>query len=97
MPSPQKKSLGPYLEWHGRKIRVVVRVPPLVKEQLGAGKLKETLPTTSPRDAETLKWAVIARLKDRIQAARKHSPGTGDALLKEAYAWREAIRQDDDE
>ena len=57
MRKPHKPSLGSHLEWHGNKIRVVVRVPPSLVRAVGVGKLKETLPTTNPRDAEALKRA----------------------------------------
>ncbi|ANY77001.1 hypothetical protein BB934_01190 [Microvirga ossetica] len=89
MRKPQRTSLGSHLEWHGNKIRVVVRVPPSLVKAVGVGKLKETLPTANPRDAEALKWAVIARLKKHLNEIKTGKKG--DDLIKEAFSWRESI------
>lgn len=40
MPS---KKLGTHLEWHGNRIRVVIRVPPSMVPRVGRTKLKQTL------------------------------------------------------
>lgn len=92
-----RPKLGSHLEWHGQKIRVKVRVPPLVQQsaKLPAW-LKEGLPTDSPRAAETLKWPVIARLKKRIDDARNGvvSGTEADPIVAEGMLWREAIAED---
>ncbi|MBS7544023.1 tyrosine-type recombinase/integrase [Ancylobacter oerskovii] len=74
-----------------------VRVPPSVQAsaKLPAW-LKEALPTDSPRAAETLKWTVIARLKQRIEDARNGvvSGTEADPIVAEALLWKEAIADD---
>lgn len=81
-----RPSLGSYLEYHGRCIRVTIRVPADLQKAVGATKLKEALPTDSPKLAERLKWDVIARLKRRIEEARSKSQGS--SLEAEALLWR---------
>jgi len=89
-------SLGSHLEWHGNHIRVVVRVPPSKIDIIGKTKLKEVLPTSSPRDAEVLKWAVIDRLKAQINRAKPTKTGSGsDPLVQEAMSWRESIEAEE--
>jgi integrase len=88
MPKLQRPRLGTHLEWHGATIRVVVRVPPALIPIIGKNKLKEPLRTGSPRDAEVLKWAVIARLKARLRDAKIGR--SDDPLVAEALAWRKA-------
>ena len=66
--------LGSHLEWHGNKIRVRVRVPESLRKHFGTMFLRETLQTSSPRDAEILKGAVITRLKLRIREAHNGKP-----------------------
>lgn len=96
MPKPRRAGLGPYLEWHGRTIRVVVRVPPSRVAALGKTKLKESLNTANPRDAEVLKWPVITRLKREVEESRRQSAAK-DPLLKEAFRWREAVASEEGE
>jgi integrase len=94
MPKSHRPSLGSHLEWHGNKIRVVVRVPPSLVKAVGVGKLRETLPTANPRDAEALKWAVISRLKKHLNEVR--TGRKGDELIKEAFSWRESIQAEEE-
>jgi len=84
-----RQRLGSHLEWHGNKIRVRVRVPESLRKHFGTMFLREILHTSSPRDAEILKGAVITRLKLRIREAHNGKPN--DDLLIEAFDWREAI------
>ncbi len=67
MPS---KKLGTHLEWHGNRIRVVVRVPPSMVARVGRTKLKQTLTTTDPLEAEREKVDVIRRLRGSLTGAR---------------------------
>lgn len=94
MSKARKAKLGSHLEWHGAVIRVKVRVPPSLRETVGKAWLKESLPTASPKDAEVLKWPVIARLKQQLGQGRARRPD--DPLLVEAFAWR-AAKLDEDE
>ena len=97
MADSSRPKLGSHLEWHGSKIRVKVRVPPTVQRsaKLSAW-LKVTLPTDSARTAETLKWPVIAKLKQQIEDARNGvvSGTHADPLLAEGLLWRDAIADD---
>jgi integrase len=67
MPS---KKLGTHLERHGNRIRVVVRVPPSMVEKVGKTKLKETLQTTDPLEAEREKVDVIRRLRASLKGTK---------------------------
>lgn len=67
MPS---KKLGMHLEWHGNRIRVVIRVPPSMVAKVGKGKLKETLQTTDPLEAEREKVDVILRLRASLKGTK---------------------------
>lgn len=95
MPSPSRRkspspaALGTHLEWHGRSIRVRVKVPPSRREAVGKAWLKETLPTNDPREAELLKWPVIGRLKNTIAGVKTEDDRTNRD--REALAWKEAI------
>lgn len=93
MAKPRKPKLGSHLEWHGAIIRVKVRVPPSLQEAVGKAWLKESLPTAVPRDAEVLKWPVVARLKQQLGKSRAGRPD--DPLIAEAFAWRAALHDDD--
>lgn len=94
MTKVRKAKLGSHLEWHGAIIRVKVRVPPSLQATVGKAWLKESLPTAVPKDAEILKWPVVARLKQQLGKSRQGRPD--DPLLTEAFAWREA-KQDEAE
>lgn len=87
-----RPKLGQHLEWHGNQIRVVVRVPPSLKPQLGAH-LRESLNTRDPRLAEVLKHNVVGKLKREIYEARHGSKD--DPVIQEALKWREEIRDEE--
>ena len=67
MPS---KKLGTHLEWHGNRIRVVIRVPPSMVARVGRTKLKQALQTTDPLEAEREKVDVIKRLRGTLKGER---------------------------
>ncbi|MCJ2025032.1 tyrosine-type recombinase/integrase [Methylobacterium sp. J-067] len=67
---PSLKKLGTHLEWHGNRIRVVVRVPPSMVAKVGKTKLKETLNTTDVLEAEREKVDVIRRLRSSLQGTK---------------------------
>jgi len=85
-----KAKIGRYLQRHGDRIRVVVIVPPSLRAHFGKAHLKEALPAgTTARQAETLKWGVLGRLKGQIEDAKRgHAKGGLDA---EALQLREAL------
>jgi integrase len=85
---PHKPALGSHLEWHGRKIRVVVRVPPSLNDTLGS-KLRRTLDTANPELAEVLKHSVIQDLKASIYRTRNGSKS--DPLIRNALAIRKGL------
>lgn len=83
--------LGRHLEWHGNRIRVVVRVPPALIKKVGVTKLREVLATRDPLEAEREKVDVVRRLKAKLRGEKVvvvQSP-----LTQEALRWREAARQ----
>lgn len=64
------KKLGKHLERHGNRIRVVIRVPPSMVARVGRTKLKQTLQTTDPLEAEREKVDVIKRLRAMLTGER---------------------------
>jgi integrase len=71
-----------YLEFHRGKWRVAIAIPRPLHTQLGT-KLKRSLGTASLREAQRLRWAVVAELK--AQLAHPSHPSD------EADAWRAAL------
>lgn len=88
-----KSKLGTYLEWHGATIRVVIKVPPSRRAEVGSAHLREGLGTDSPAAAEALKWPVIERLKAKAQGKKVAGRTTvgGDPLALEAVKWRDML------
>lgn len=86
----RRSNPGRYLEWHGRHLRVVVRVPRGLTGVIGRTTLKENLNTDSVVAANTLKWPVIARMQERIAQAR-----SGGAVLRSSKQLTEALRYRD--
>jgi hypothetical protein len=73
-----------YLEWiKGNRWRVTVSVPKPLHKQLGT-KLKRSLHTSSLRDAQRLRWPIVAELKSLIA-------GKGLLSTDEADAWKAAM------
>lgn len=69
-----KRSAGSatrYLEQHGGSWRVSVNVPKVLQATLGATKIKRGLGTDSLSEANRLKWAVVAEIKNRMEEARR--------------------------
>lgn len=83
----RKARLGQYLEWHNGSIRVTVPVPKPVQERLGTTRLKRSLKTDSPANAERIKHAIIHELKARIVNAERAT----DGLTGEAMDWRQSL------
>ena len=79
----RRPRLGQYLEWHRGSIRVTVPVPKAVQSTVGCTRLKRSLHTDSPANAERIKHAVIHELKTTIAAAEKPREG----LVGEAMGW----------
>jgi hypothetical protein len=87
-----------YLELHGNQWRVVVNVPTVLHKKLGR-KLRFPLGTDSLREANRLKWDVVADLKAQIQEALSGAPSrtaaqgglTRERLLSEARRFRQAL------
>ncbi|TCR75646.1 tyrosine-type recombinase/integrase [Rhizobium sp. BK376] len=71
MPLPSSSDRK-YLEIHGSQWRVVINVPKRLHSKLGT-KLKRPLGTDSLRNANRLKWDVIAELKANIAQAENPS------------------------
>lgn len=80
MPSPQRK-LGSHLEWHKGTIRVTLGVPKMLQGIVGKTRIKRSLNTDSPANAERIKHGVIQQLKDELHAAATStSSGTAGHL-----------------
>jgi len=84
-----KPKLGRHLEWHGNRIRVVVRVPPTLVAKAGKTKLREVLATRDPLEAEREKVDVVRRLKAELRGELVAITQT--PLIEEALRWREAL------
>jgi len=83
----RKPSLGQYLEWHHGTIRVSLPVPKALQSAIGSTRLKRSLGTDSPANAERIKHAVIHELKGLLTVAERTTEGLPD----EAMAWRRDI------
>ncbi|KEC72005.1 integrase family protein [Rhizobium leguminosarum bv. phaseoli CCGM1] len=81
-----------FLELHGNRWRVVVNVPKKLRSQLGT-KLKKSLGTDSLKEANRLKWDVIAELKATIAHAENPSLSLGAARpVSREQAMQQAVR-----
>ncbi|MDW9550734.1 DUF6538 domain-containing protein [Sinorhizobium meliloti] len=78
MPAPSSADTK-YLEVHGSMWRVVVTVPRRLQRKLGT-KLKRPLGTDSLREANRLKWDVVAELKAVIEQAERPDMSKDAAL-----------------
>ncbi|UGV24686.1 hypothetical protein E0H22_02685 [Rhodopseudomonas boonkerdii] len=87
----KKPKLGPHLEWHGNRIRVVVRVPPKLKGQFGS-KLREVLVTRNPLEADSEKVPVVRRLRAKLRGQKIAE--TRNPLIEEALRWRQAAKEE---
>jgi hypothetical protein len=67
-----------YLEFHRGKWRVAVAIPRPLHGQLGT-KLKRSLGTASLREAQRLRWAVVAELKAKLASGPSHPRDDADA------------------
>ena len=85
-----------YLEWHGSKLRVRVKVPKAARAVLGKGKLTYPLHTDSLTEANRLKEFHVLRLKATIKAALLPDAFRPDDLTVEALRVREAIAAERD-
>jgi hypothetical protein len=72
-----------YLEFHRGKWRVAVAIPRSLHTQLGT-KLKRSLGTASLREAQRLRWAVVAELKAKLASGPSHPSD-------DAEAWKAAV------
>jgi integrase len=87
----RRPRLGQYLEWHNGAIRVTIPVPKALQSAVGATRLKQSLRTDSPANAERIKHSVIHELKGRIAAAERPV----DGLTSEAMDWRQTLAAGD--
>lgn len=91
MPAPSSADTK-YLEEHGSKWRVVVNVPRRLQRKLGT-KLKRPLGTDSLREANRLKWDIVAELKAVIEQAERPDMSKDAALaIARVKAMEEARR-----
>jgi integrase len=84
--------LPTYLEWHGRRLRVRVKVPMAARAALGKTKLVHPLHTDSLTEANRLKLPHVYRFKAMIEEAKRPGSRPADPLDQEAFRWREMIR-----
>lgn len=95
MPRPARPPLGQNLEWHGNSIRVVLAVPPSLRGTLGKNKLRKSLPTAKPKEAEILKLPVLIGMRATIaEALRRNRPEAApiDPVLDRALMWRDELK-----
>ena len=90
MPSPQRK-LGSHLEWHKGMIRVTLGVPKALQGIVGKTRIKRSLNTDSPANAERIKHGVIQQLKDELHAAATSSSSGTAGHLQDGLEWRAAL------
>jgi integrase len=84
--------LPTYLEWHGRKLRVRVKVPMVARAALGKTKLIHPLNTDSLAEANRLKLQHVYRFKAMIEEAKRSGVRSTNPLDDEARLWRQTIR-----
>jgi hypothetical protein len=76
-----------YLEFHRGKWRVAVAIPRPLHGTLGT-KLKRSLHTTSLREAQRLRWPIVAELKVRLASPALHP-------IDDPEAWKAALAAGD--
>lgn len=82
-----------FLQMHGRQWRVVVPVPRALIAAVGLKHLKQGLKTDSLTVAQVKRWAVVAKLKQEIDARAANAASANDnPLLKEALEWQEIVK-----
>ena len=77
-----------FLEMHGNRWRVTVAVPKKLQAKVGKTKLKRTLNTDSLKEANHLKWGVVADLKREMTRLARATPQ--DELVDLALRMRDA-------
>lgn len=88
---PKIRPLGSYLEWNNGTIRVTVAVPRHLRGLIGSTRLKRSLNTDSPANAERIKHGVVQELKNQIAAAELRAKKGTSSLTGEALSWREDL------
>lgn len=86
----KRRKLGSHLEWNGDKIRVTIAVPRPLQIQLGKTRIKRSLDTDSPADAERIKHKIIQQLKDELREAASVA-GLTTSHLQVGLEWRKAL------
>lgn len=86
----KRRKLGSHLEWNGGKIRVTIAVPRPLQVQLGKTRIKRSLDTDSPADAERIKHKIIQQLKDELREAASVA-GLTTNHLQVGLEWRKAL------
>lgn len=88
-----------YLERHGDQYRVVVKVPPELRQWVGKAHLKRGLKTDSLAEANRRKWPVIKELKEdilRVRRTRGYAETTSkDPLIAEALRRKQEIEEEE--
>ena len=77
-----------FLELHGSQWRVTVPVPKQHQARLGKTRMKRPLGTDSLKEANVLKWRVIAEIKAEINGQQPELRGS---VRDEAFAFRMAL------
>ena len=90
-----------YLEKHGQKWRVQVKVPLELRPVIGKSKLTAALNTTSLAEANLKRWPFVNEFHALIAEARegkiKQKGSVGDPLVKDSLKWRKLIEQAQDD
>lgn len=87
----KRRDLGRHLEWHGDRIRVVMKVPPSQRAEFGT-KVREVLITRDQLEAEREKLDVIRRIKAKLKGVK--TLATQKPLIEEALRWRQAAQDE---
>lgn len=82
-----------YLQFHGNKWRVRVRVPRKLQDIIGTTVLIEPLGTSDKKTADVLKHGALSRIKEKLRIAEKIL-ATEDPLTAEALKHRLFIDED---
>ena len=82
-----------YLQKHGRQWRVVLAVPRDLRDVFGSAQLKRSLKTDSLKQAQRLRWPVVAQMQNDIALARQRR--TSDPVTAEALEWRDVLKVDE--
>lgn len=89
-----------YLQKHGRQWRVVLAVPRDLRNVFGSAQLKRSLKTDSLKQAQRLRWPIVAQMQNEIDSARQRRGAevrlrASDPITADALEWRDVLKTDE--